>query len=35
MRVAAVRIYEDFARRRAAEHEVEPSPVTEALMQTV
>jgi len=34
-RVAAVRIYEDFARRLAAEHEVEPSPVTQALMQTV
>lgn len=34
-RVAAVRIYEDFARRLAAEHEVEPSPATQALMQTV
>jgi DNA-binding SARP family transcriptional activator len=34
-RVAAVRIYEDFTRRLAAEHEVEPSPVTQALMQAV
>ena len=34
-RAAAVRIYDDFARRLAVEHEVEPSPETQELMQTV
>jgi DNA-binding SARP family transcriptional activator len=34
-RAAAVDIYEDFARRLAAEHEVEPSPETRELIQTV
>jgi DNA-binding SARP family transcriptional activator len=34
-RAAAVDIYEDFARRLAADHEVEPSPETQDLMQTV
>ena len=34
-RAAAVHMYEDFARRLAAEHEVEPSPETQELMQTV
>ena len=34
-RAAAVDIYEDFARRLAAEHEVEPSPETQALIQIV
>jgi serine/threonine-protein kinase len=34
-RATAVEIYEDFARRLAAEHEVEPSPETQELMQTV
>jgi DNA-binding SARP family transcriptional activator len=34
-RVAAVDIYEDFARRLAAQHQVEPSPETQALMQTL
>lgn len=34
-RPAAVSIYEDFARRLAAEHELEPSPETQALMLTV
>ena len=32
-RAAAVHIYEGFARRLAAEHEVEPSPETQQLMQ--
>jgi serine/threonine-protein kinase len=34
-RAAAVSIYEDFARRLAAEHELEPSRETQALMLTV
>jgi len=34
-RGAAVHIYEDFARRLAAEHAVEPSPETQELMWTV
>lgn len=34
-RAAAVRLYEDLARRLAVEHEVEPSPETHELMQTV
>jgi serine/threonine-protein kinase len=34
-RAAAVHIYKDFARRLAAEHEVEPSPETQELMRTI
>src|SRR6267378_530365 len=34
-RAAAVDLYEDFARRLAAEHAVEPSPETQELMWTV
>ena len=34
-RATAVSIYEDFARRLAAEYEIEPSPETQTLMLTV
>jgi serine/threonine-protein kinase len=34
-RAAAVHIYDDFARRLAAEHEVDPSPETQALVLTL